>query len=100
MYGTVARYHLKPGMESKLQEFQSEMQEVKMPGFVAEFTYLMDEDPSIYYEAIIFESREAYHAFAALSEQDARYQKLVKLLVGEPEWHDGEIVNAVPHIKS
>jgi len=98
MYGTVARFHLKPGMESKLQEFERAMQEVQMPGFVAEFTFRMDEDPSIYYDAIIFESRETYHAFAALPDQDARYQKLVKLLVGEPEWHDGEIVSAVPYL--
>ena len=94
MYGTVARYRLKPGMEEQLLAFEREIREARLPGLVAEFTYRMDEDPSVYYEAVVFESRAAYRAVAESPEQDARYRKLLALLDGPPEWHDGEVVHA------
>ncbi len=93
MYGTVARYRLKPGMEEQLLAFEREIQEARLPGLVAEFTFRLDEDPNTYYEAVIFESREAYRAVAESPEQDARYRKLLALLEGPPEWHDGVVVN-------
>jgi heme-degrading monooxygenase HmoA len=94
MYGTVARYQLKPGKEGELQAFEREIREAKLPGIVAEFTFRMDDDPSVYYEAVVFESREAYRAVAESPEQDARYRRLLALLEGPPEWHDGVIVNS------
>jgi hypothetical protein len=54
----------------------------------------VDEDPNVYYEAVIFESREAYRAVAGSPEQDARYHKLLELMEAAPEWHDGEVINA------
>jgi heme-degrading monooxygenase HmoA len=95
MYGTVARFRLKPGMEKKLQAFDAEMRAAKLPGLVAEFTYHMDNEPNVYYEAVVFESREAYRALADSPEQDARFRRLLELLEAEPEWHDGEIVNTM-----
>ncbi len=94
MYGTVARYRINPGYEEQLLAFEREIREAKLPGLVAEFTFRMDEDPSTYYEAVVFESREAYLAVAESPEQDARYRKLLALLEGPPEWHDGVVVNA------
>lgn len=94
-YGTVARFQLKPGMEAQLRAYQDEIGAAKLPGLVAEFTYRMDEDSNVYYEAVIFESREAYRANAESPEQDARYHKLLALLAAPPEWHDGDIVNAM-----
>ena len=96
MYGTVARYHLKPGKEEELRAFEREIREANLPGLVAEFTFRMDDDPSVYYEVVVFESREAYRALAESSEQDARYRKLVALMEGPPEWHDGVVVNTLP----
>ncbi len=95
MYGTVARYRLKPGMEERLLDFEREIREVKLPGLVAEFTVRLDEDPNVYYEVVVFESREAYRAVAESSEQDARYRELRTLLEGPPEWHDGNVVHLV-----
>ena len=94
MYGTVARYRLKPGMESKLMEFEQMIRAAKLPGLVAEFTFRMDHDPSVYYEAVVFESKDAYRAVAESPEQDARYRQLLVLLEAAPEWHDGEVLNA------
>jgi heme-degrading monooxygenase HmoA len=96
MYGTVARYRLKPGMEEQLLAFEREIQEARLPGLVAEFTFRMDEDPNVYYEAVVFESRAAYRALAESPEQDARFRRLLELLEGPPEWHDGLVVNSLP----
>ena len=96
MYGTVARYRLKPGMEERLLAFEREIREAKLPGMVGAFTYRMDDDPRVYFEAVVFESREAYRAVAASPEQDARYRRLLELLEGPPEWHDGAVVNILP----
>lgn len=72
MYGSIVRYRLKPGMEEQLHAFEQKIREVKLPGMVGAFTYRMDDDPGVYYEAVVFESREAYRALAASPEQDAR----------------------------
>jgi hypothetical protein len=96
LYGSVARYQLKPGTEERLLAFEQEVREAQLPGLVAEFTFRMDADPTIYFEAVIFESREAYRAVAESPEQDARYRKLLALLEGPPEWHDGVVVNRLP----
>jgi antibiotic biosynthesis monooxygenase (ABM) superfamily enzyme len=96
MYGTVARYRLKPGMEEQLLAFEREIQEAKLPGLITEFTFRMDEDSSAYYQAVVFESQAAYRAVAESPEQDARYRKLLALLEEAPEWHDGVVVNIHP----
>ena len=95
MYGTVARLRLKPGMGDRAVEEirQREGEEVPQPaGFVAQYVYRMDADPDEVYLAVVFQSREAYRANAESPEQNARYQQMVELLAGPPEWHDGEII--------
>jgi len=94
MYGTVARMRVKPGAEQKLIEFTRDESDVKIPGFIAQYVYRMDNDPSEYYLVVLFESRAAYSANADSPEQDARYQEFRALLASDPEWHDGEIVYA------
>jgi heme-degrading monooxygenase HmoA len=96
MYGTVARYRLKPGMEGQLIELAREFEAAQVPGFVASYAYRMDADPNNYYLAVVFESREAYVVNADSPEQDARYRQMLSLLEHAPEWHDGEIVYALP----
>jgi hypothetical protein len=95
MYGSIARYRLKPGMEGQLLAFEQKIREAKLPGMVGAFTYRMDDDPSVYYEAVVFESKEAYRALAASPEQDARYREMLAIMEGPPEWHDGEVVSAI-----
>jgi heme-degrading monooxygenase HmoA len=99
MYGTVARYRIKPGMESQLRLILEEQAHVfeagQVPGFVAAYAYRMDADPNDYYLAVVFESREAYVANADSPEQDTRYRQLLPLFEGESEWHDGDIVYAM-----
>src|SRR3712207_7753650 len=96
MYGTVARLHLKPGMEEQFIAWGETQQIVNIPGHISAYVYRMDTEPNVYYLAVAFESQEAYVANATSPEQDARYRAMLALLEGAPEWHDGEIVAAFP----
>jgi quinol monooxygenase YgiN len=92
MYGTIARMRLKAGSEARVRELMQEYETLDVPGYVATTVYRMDKDPNEFYLAVVFEDAESYRANAQSPEQDARYRKMVELLEGEPEWHDGEIV--------
>jgi hypothetical protein len=96
MYGTVACYRIKPGMEKRLRQFIEEQGRTfkagQVSGFVAVYPYRMDADPNETYLALVFVSKEAYLANAQSHEQDTRYRQLLALLEHEPEWHEGEIV--------
>ena len=91
MYGTVAKLRVKPG---GLEAFQRNMkrQSEEIRGAVAQYVYRMDDDPNILYLAVIFESKEAYFKNANSPEQNERFQEMAQYFVGEPEWHDGEVV--------
>ena len=97
MYGTIARFRAKPGMEERLKEQLHEFDEAKVPGAIAEYVYKSDSDPNVYELAVVFESKEAYFANANSPEQNARYERLMEMMSGEPEWHDGEIVYSNMH---
>jgi heme-degrading monooxygenase HmoA len=96
MYGTVARMQIKPGMEARMAELNRQQQVSEIPGLVATYVYRMDNEPDVYYLAVVFESKEAYVANANSPEQDARYREMRELLATDPEWHDGEIVSSYP----
>ena len=92
MYGTVARMRMKPGSEDALRKMNEEYESLDVPGYVGMTLYRMDSNPNELYLAVVFETREQYQANAQSPEQDARYRKMLELLDGEPEWHDGEVV--------
>jgi quinol monooxygenase YgiN len=92
MYGTVARFQVKPGSEEALRRLSSDPAYQEVPGWVGEIVYRSDSDPNEYYLAVVFESKEAYWANAQSPEQDARYCELRELMAADPEWHDGEVV--------
>jgi quinol monooxygenase YgiN len=92
MYGTVARMRAKPGMVDALRELSEGYAENRPPGYVSQTVYQMDDDPDMFYVAVVFESREAYVANAESDEQHERYLEMRAMLAEDPEWHDGEIV--------
>ena len=92
MYGTVARFTAKPGMEDKLLEEMGVFEEAHVPGAVMTTIYRLDKDPNAYYMAVIFDSKESYFANANSPEQDARYRTLMEFMTEAPKWHDGEVV--------
>lgn len=98
MYGTVAHFRLKPGMEAALLGLIQEFDRHPPAGYIGEYIYRMDEDPLSYFMVAVFESRETYFANADSAEQNARYEKFRAMLEADPEWHDGEIV-AYPEMR-
>jgi quinol monooxygenase YgiN len=92
MYGTVARFRLKPDAAPQMVALMKEYEHLERTGIRTSSLYQMDSDPNEYYLAVMFESREAYHANAQSPEQNDRYQKMAALIDGEPKWHDGEIL--------
>jgi quinol monooxygenase YgiN len=91
MYGTVARMKVKPGMLEKLKELTA-ADTMAIPGLVSTTVYQMDADSDELYLAVAFQDRDSYMKNADSPEQNQRYEALVALLQGAPEWHDGEIV--------
>lgn len=91
MYGTIAHMRVKPGMGNRIGEELRKYESLNIPGFVGTYVYRMDSDPNEYYLTVMFDSKESYFANARDPEQDARYRKLLDILVSEPEWHDGEV---------
>jgi hypothetical protein len=52
----------------------------------------MDKDPNEIYMAVVFKDKASYVANAEDPKQDERYRRMLQFLAGEPEWHDGEII--------
>ncbi len=93
MYGTIARIKIDP---SKLQELIDLGQRMgTAPGQIARYVYQMDADPGEMFLVAVFESKEAYWANAQSPEQNQRFMELRAMLLEDPEWHDGEIVDVV-----
>lgn len=93
MYGTIARMRLKPGMEDKLREDMRRYDALKIPGYVGTTVYRMDDDPNEIYMAVVFKDKATYVSNAEDPKQDERYRTMLQFLAGEPEWHDGEIID-------
>jgi len=94
MYGTVARWRVREGRGRELEELADELMRETPPGSRQVFLYRSDTDPTEYWVASSWDSRDAYHANSNTPEQDARYRRLRELMESDPEWHDGEIVVA------
>ena len=93
MYGTIARVKIDP---TKLEELKALGRRIGVaPGQVARYVFQMDADPSELCLIAVFESREAYWANARSPEQNQRFQEMRELMLADPEWHDGEIVDVV-----
>jgi quinol monooxygenase YgiN len=92
MYGTIAKVQLKP---DKSEEVAALAKRIELaPGQLARYVYRLDANPNELMLVAVFEDRASYQANAASPEQHARYLELRALLSADPEWHDGEIIEA------
>lgn len=92
MYGTIARVMAKPGKEEELRALSQRIE--LAPGQIARYIYRMDANLAEFFLVAVFESKAAYRANAESPEQHERFMELRALLQADPEWHDGEIVDA------
>jgi len=93
MYGTIARIKIDPAKLDELKDLGRRMG--KAPGQITRYMYQMDADPGVFFLVAVFESKEAYWANANSPEQHQRFTDLRALLLEDPQWHDGEIVDVV-----
>lgn len=90
MYGTVARYRLKPGM---MDEFKNRFSdESGVDGFHSIRVFQSDKDENELWMIAIFDDEEKYFQNANSTEQNAEYLKLREMLIADPEWHDGHVI--------
>ncbi|MGE0060145.1 MAG: antibiotic biosynthesis monooxygenase [Dehalococcoidia bacterium] len=92
MYGTIARFSLKPGMAEEFGKVAAAQDNVSIPGYIGSVVYHSDTNPDECWLVVTFQDRESYVKNADSPEQNARYQELVPFFAKDPEWHDGEIV--------
>jgi quinol monooxygenase YgiN len=93
MFGTVARYLVKPG---HTQSFMSEMKsfEADPPaGWVYHTLFQSSKDPNEIWMSVVFEDEESYRKNAGSPDMDREYRKMLEQLQGEPEWHDGQVIH-------
>jgi len=94
MYGTIARFRIKPGTRDEFIKVMDSFGDVIIPGWVVDYYFQMYNDPDEYYLVAIFKDRDAYEENADSPEQHERYLKFRSFLVDDPEWNDGWIVSA------
>ena len=94
MYGTIARFRIKPGTKDEFVKAMDSFGEARIPGWKADYYFQMDKDSDEFYLVAIFGDKQSYDANAHSPEQHQRYLKFRSFLVADPEWNDGHIVSA------
>ena len=94
MYGTIARFRLKPGAKDEFIQAMDSFGEDMIAGWLADYYFQMNNDPDEFYLVAIFKDRDSYEANADSLEQHERYLKFRSYLVEDPQWNDGFIVSA------
>ena len=95
MFGTVARIKVKPGMDEALSELGATLarQEFERSGQLTEMIFKLENCPGEYLIVAAFPDRETYFANAEHPNTINNYARMRELLVADPEWNDGEIVD-------
>ena len=94
MYGTIARFRIKPGVKDEFIKAMDGFGGAFIDGWVADYYFQMDEDSDEFYLVAIFKDKETYMTNADSAEQHQRYLVFQSFLTDDPEWHDGFVVSA------
>lgn len=94
MYGTIARLRVTPGKHEELRKFGNEEVDA-LPALAFQYVLQSDTNSNEMWLVVGFESRDAYTTNAESPEQHERYLKFRAMLDADPEWHDGEFIDAI-----
>jgi heme-degrading monooxygenase HmoA len=94
MYGTVARFTAKPNSEEALRELNRSEDVEDTAGYRFHHVYKLDSGNDEYILVVGFEDRDSYVANANSPESNEFYEKFRALLVSDPQWMDGEIIDS------
>jgi len=100
MFGTVARYRIKPDHEARLMERMKGFEAEAPEGFLYSTVFRSTKNPNEVWLSVVFESEEAYRRNADSPEMDRQYQEMLEHLDGAPEWHDGHVIHEAMREKS
>jgi quinol monooxygenase YgiN len=95
MYGTVARFTAKPGSEEELIKLGRDGGD-DPGGYLFHHVYKLDKGENEYILVVGFKDKESYVSNANSPEQNEFYTTFRSLLVSDPEWMDGEIIDSGP----
>lgn len=93
MYGTIAKYSVKPGSEDALTRWMEEQEERAISGWVSSTIFRSDKDAGEIWTCVVFESEAAYKKNADDPAMDKQYRALREHLREDPEWHDGHVIS-------
>jgi quinol monooxygenase YgiN len=93
MFGTVAKYRLKPGHEKQFLDEMGSFEGDPPAGWVYHTIFRSTKDPNEVWLSVVFESEEAYRKNAESPDMDKEYRKMLEHLQGDPEWHDGHVIH-------
>ena len=93
MYGTIFNLKVKEGHERDLLEL-TDQPAADIKGAVAWFLMKPDDKNADLVGVAVFESKEAYVANANSPEQHEEFTKWMEHLEAEPNWTDGEYIQA------
>ena len=94
MYGTIARFRVKPGLKDEFIRTMDGLGNAIIAGWMVDYYFQMDADSDEFYLVAIFKDKGTYQANADSPEQHDRYMKFRSFLIADPEWHDGSIASA------
>ena len=95
MYGTVSRFRIKPGSEEELLAVTRDFGANPPPGFVGAYLYRLNSGGDEYITAAAFSDKATYERNSNEPRQQAWFARMSELMVGDPQWSDGEIIDVM-----
>jgi quinol monooxygenase YgiN len=93
MFGTVARYRVKPGHVEQFMKEMGKFEGDPPAGWVYHTVFAGKDNPNELWMSVVFENEAAYKKSADSPEMDRQYRQMLEHLEGEPEWHDGNVIH-------
>jgi quinol monooxygenase YgiN len=92
VFGSVAKFRVRSDVsEEEVERVFASLPQPK--GAVGVLRLRSASDPRELWVAGAFESEQVYRQTADSPEQSEQFAKLRDLMDGEPEWHDGEVLD-------
>src|SRR5207245_10805116 len=91
MFGTIAKYTVKPGHEKQFIGDMEGFENSPPPGWIYHTIFRSTTNPNEIWTSAVFDSEDAYKKKADSPEMNTEYQPMLEHLHGEPERHDGDM---------
>lgn len=91
MFGTIGRFHVKPGHEGQVRALDEEWARTirpTIPGLVVSLWGRAVGPSGEAIAVVLMQDEATYRGLAARPEQDAWYRRMVEHLDAEPVWED------------